>query len=252
MISILLINMVNSIFKDIINPTWSEVFEEIDEDIRQITEENYLQLKDRTNIFPSYDKIFNFTKYCNFEDIKVLCIGQDPYHSVYYNTEDKNYYPQAMGLAFSVPKKSPIPPSLVNIYENLNRFGHQIFKPTHGNLDYWAYQGVLLMNTSLTVEKSKPNSHQNIWSMYTDELIEVITKKHHGLIIVLWGGNALSKMNIIKNKEKHNFIISSHPSPLGFKNKMKIYDSFYNTDHFGKINNILKSKKLKEIDWQIY
>lgn len=82
------------------------------------------------------------------------------------------------------------------------RYGHQLFKPTHSNLDHWAYQGVLLMNTNLTVEKSKPNSHQYIWSMFTDELIMMITKKHQGLIIVMWDGSAFGKMNIINNKDK--------------------------------------------------
>jgi uracil-DNA glycosylase len=244
--------MYKSIFRDIINPTWLELFDELDQDIKEITEDEYLKVKDKNNIFPSFNNIFNFTKYCNLDDIKVLIIGQDSYPGVYYNSENKLYYPQATGLAFSVPKQSPIPPSLVNIYDNMLRFGHQLFKPTHGNLEYWAYQGVLLMNTSLTVEKSKPNSHQYIWSMFTDELLQTITKKHKGLIIVMWGGSAFGKMNIIKNKENHSFIISSHPSPLGFKNKMKNYDSFYNTNHFGKINDILKSKNLKEIDWQIY
>jgi uracil-DNA glycosylase len=244
--------MENSIFKNMINPTWIEIFEEIDPDIRNITEEKYLKIKDKNNIFPTLNNIFNFTKYCNFEEIKVLCIGQDPYHKLFYNSQDKKYYPQATGSAFSVPKNCPIPPSLINIYDNLSRFGHQIFKPKHGNLEYWMYQGVLLLNTSLTVEQSKPNSHQYIWSMFTNELIQIITKKHPGLIIVMWGGSAFGKMNNINKKEKHNFIISSHPSPLGFKNKMKNYNSFYDTDHFGKINKILKSKKLKEIDWQIY
>lgn len=244
--------METSAFKDIINPTWIQIIEEIDHDIRQITEEEYLKVKDKPNIFPSFRDIFNFTKYCALEDAKVLIIGQDSYHGLFYNSNDKTHYPQAMGLAFSVPYGCPVPPSLVNIYNNMERFGHQIFKPIHGNLEYWAYQGVLLMNTSLTVEKSKPNSHQHIWSMFTDELIEVITKKHPGLIIVMWGSNALSKMNIIKNKDKHQFIISSHPSPLGFKNKIKSYNSFYETDHFGKINQILKSNNKAEIDWQIY
>jgi uracil-DNA glycosylase len=241
-----------SMFSSIINPTWIEIFEKMDLNIRQNTEKEYLKIKDKSNIFPPYNKIFNFTKYCNMEDVKVLIIGQDPYHSDFINPEDKINYPQATGLAFSVPKDCPIPPSLVNIYENMNRFTHQIFKPMHGNLEYWTYQGVLLMNTSLTVEKSKPNSHQYIWSTFIDELIKVITIEHPGLIIVLWGGNAISKMNIIHNKDKHHFIISSHPSPLGFKQKIKSYDSFYETDHFGKINNILKSKNKQEIDWQIY
>jgi uracil-DNA glycosylase len=243
--------MQNSIFKDIINPTWIEIFDEIDPNIRQITENEYLKVKDRADVFPSHDKIFNFTKYCDFKDIKVLCIAQDPYHGLFYNPSDKSYYPQAMGLAFSVPVGCQIPPSLVNIYDNMKRFGHQLTKPTHGNLEYWARQGVVLMNTSLTVEKSKPNSHQSIWSMFTDELIQEMTSKHPGLIIVLWGGSALAKIPIIKNKDKHSLVISSHPSPLGFKNKIKGHDSFYETDHFKQINDILKSKGKKEIDWQI-
>ena len=244
--------MQNSIFKDIINPAWMEIFDKIDPDIRQITEDEYLKVKDRVDVYPPFKDVFNFTKYCSLDDTKVLIIGQDSFHGLYYNSSDKSYYPQAMGLAFSVPKGCQIPPSLVNIYENMNRFGHQILKPTHGNLEYWACQGVILMNTSLTVEKSKPNSHQSIWSMFTDELIQEITKKHPGLIIVLWGGSALAKMNIINNKDKHNFIISSHPSPLGFKNIIKGHDSFYEKDHFKEINDILKASGKKEIDWQIY
>lgn len=244
--------MQNSIFKDIINSTWLEIFEKIDPDIRQITEDEYSKVKDRVDVYPPFKDIFTFTKYCSLDDTKVLIIGQDCFHGLYYNSSDKSYYPQAMGLAFSVPKGCQIPPSLVNIYENMNRFGHQILKPTHGNLEYWAYQGVVLMNTSLTVEKSKPNSHQSIWSMFIDELIQEITKTHPGLIIVLWGGSALSKMNIINNKDKHNFIISSHPSPLGFKNKLKGFDSFYEKNHFKEINDILKASGKKEIDWQIY
>jgi uracil-DNA glycosylase len=244
--------MQNSIFKDIISPCWYEIFEEIDPDVFEITENEYKKVKDNTNVFPCFKNIFNFTKFCSPEDVKVILLGQDPYPGLFCNQLDKNYYPQATGLAFSVPKQSPIPASLVNIYDNMKRFGHQIFKPEHGNLEYWAYQGVLMLNTSLTVEKSKPNSHQKIWSMFTDELIEVFTKKYTDLIIVLWGGSALNKMNIIKNKDKQEFVISSHPSPLGFKNMLKTSPSFYEGDHFGKINSILKNKNKKEIDWQIY
>jgi uracil-DNA glycosylase len=243
--------MQNSIFKDIINPTWMDTFDQIDPDIRQITEDEYSTVKDKNDVFPSFKDIFSFTKYSNFEDNKVLIIGQDPFHGLYYNSNDKTYYPQATGLAFSVPTECKIPPSLANIYENMYRFGHLTTNPTHGNLENWAKQGVILMNTSLSVEKSKPNSHQSMWSMFTDELIREMTKKHPSLIIVLWGGNALSKMKIVSNKEKHHFIISSHPSPLGFKNKIKGYDSFYEKDHFKEINDILVSKGQQPIDWQI-
>jgi len=244
--------MSKTIFKNIIGNSWIELFDSIDPNVQKITEKEYLEIKDKANIFPNYEDIFNFTKFCNFYDTKVLIIGQDPFYNIYYDDEKKINCPQATGLAFSVPKTCKIPPSTINIYENMLRFNNQIFKPTHGNLEYWAYQGVILMNTSLTVEKSKPNSHQSIWSTFTDELIQEITNKHPNLIIVLWGGNALSKLNIINKKEKHNIIISSHPSPLGYKNKLKNYDSFYNTDHFTLINQILKKNKKEEIDWQIY
>jgi uracil-DNA glycosylase len=244
--------MHKSIFKDIIGSSWLKIFDEIDKDIMEITENEYQKIKNEPNIYPPYEKIFNFTNYCSFEDTKVLICGQDPYPNLFFNKNDNSYYPQATGLAFSVPKNCPIPPSLVNIYDNLRRFGHHKNTPTHGNLEYWASQGVILMNTSLTVEKSKPNSHQSIWSLYSDELIKAITKKHSGLIIVLWGGNAISKMKMINNKEKHNFVISSHPSPLGYKSKIKNYDSFYETNHFAQINDLLKKNGKKEIDWQIY
>lgn len=233
------------------NPTWLPVLKEVDPQVIQITEEEYDKIKDKPNIFPLEDKVFAFTNYCDFSDIKVLICGQDPYHQLYFNPNDKMYHPQAMGLAFSVPEKCPIPPSLVNIFNNLERFGHINKKPSHGNLESWARQGVLLMNTSLTVEKSKPNGHQGIWSTFTDELLEAITKIHPNLIIVLWGGNALSKMKIVKNAKNHKFIISSHPSPLGYKNKIKTYESFYDTDCFGQINQLLISTGKNPINWNI-
>jgi uracil-DNA glycosylase len=243
--------MKNSSFKKMVSPSWIPILNQVDEKVLEITEEEYLKIKDKSNIFPLEDKVFAFTNYCDFSDIKVLICGQDPYHQLFYSSEDKLYHPQAMGLAFSVPVGCPVPPSLVNIFNNLQQFKHIDTKPTHGNLESWAKQGVLLMNTSLTVEKSKPNGHQGIWSMFTDELLETITKTHPGLIIVLWGGNAFSKMKIIKNKPNHKFIISSHPSPLGFKNKMKTYGSFYETDHFGQINQYLEEAGKKPIDWNI-
>lgn len=235
----------------IINKNWTNIFLQISKDIRDIVNEYYEEMKDKTNIFPPLNKIFNFTNFTTLEDTKVLIIGQDPYHSLYLNNSDKKYYPQATGLAFSVPISSPIPPSLSNIYDNLLRFGHIKEKPKHGNLEHWAYQGVLLLNTSLTVEKSKPNSHQYIWNEYINEFITILTKNHPNLIIVLWGANALSKMNLIKNKEKHYFIISSHPSPLSVKSKIKEHNSFYETDHFGLINKHLLDNKKTIIDWMI-
>ena len=239
-------------FKEIINKNWLEIFNEIDEDIFEITENSYNELVNSNNIiFPFYENIFNFTNYTLPNNIKVCIIGQDPYHSTFQEI-DKTI-PQATGLAFSVPKTCKIPPSLNNIYENLLKFKHIIFKPEHGNLEYWAYQDVLLLNSSLTVIKSKPNSNQGLWSMFTDELISIISNKYEKIIFVLWGKDAFNKLNygIIKNKEKHYFIISSHPSPLSANNKFREYNSFMNTDHFGLINEYLKNENNKCIDWQI-
>jgi uracil-DNA glycosylase len=243
--------MKKSIFKPVISLDWLEIFESIPKKILIQTEEEYKKIKDTPDVFPVYEKIFNFTYPCKFSEIKVLICGQDPYHQTFYDPVGKKNIPQATGMAFDVPKNCPIPPSLVNIYDNLQRFTHIDKKPCSGNLINWCNQGVLLLNTSLTVEKSKPNSHQKIWSQFTDELLQIISEKHPGLIIVMWGSHAFGKMKYIKSQEKHHFIISSHPSPLGYKTKMKGYESFYETDHFGKINEILRSKGEKEINWKI-
>ena len=241
-------------FDSIINKTWLDIFDKINPDLLEITEQSYNQVVkyNKKNIFPCYKNIFNFTNYSTFDDIKVVILGQDPYHSIYFDKITKLYTPNATGLAFSVPKTcDKLPPSLNNIYDNLLRNHNHIYKPKHGCLDYWGFQGVLLLNTSLTVEKSKPNSHQSIWSMFTDELIQTISQEHKNLIFVLWGSTALSKMNIIKNKDNHHFLISSHPSSLSCHNKLKSYESFYNSNHFENINMILANTN-KYIDWQIY
>ena len=240
-------------FKDIISPSWLSLFEEIDSKIFKETEDLYLKEKNNKNkiIFPEYENIFSFTKYCLFEDVKVVIIGQDCYHGVYYDTKNKEYKPQATGLAFSVPNNCKIPPSLNNIYENLLKYNNIYKKPTNGNLEFWAYQGVLLLNTSLTVEKGKPNSHQHIWSKFTDELIKIISKNKDNIIFVMWGAHAYSKYKIIENRENHRFIISSHPSPFSVYNKLGIYDSFMNTDTFGLINKYLEEDKQNKILWQI-
>jgi uracil-DNA glycosylase len=246
--------MIQKPFKPVINITWNNVFKEIDKDIYDIAEESYneVMLNNKNIVFPIYKNIFNFTNYLIPDDIKVVIVGQDPYHSVY---QDKNnsYFPQAMGLAFSVPNDSPIPPSLLNIYNNLLKFKHINYIPKNGNLEFWAYQGVLLLNSSLSVLKSKANSHQSIWSIFTDELISIISKKYNNLIFVLWGRDAFLKYscNIIKNQDKHKFIISSHPSPFSAHTKFREYDSFMDTDHFGLINKYLKENNKDIINWKI-
>ena len=245
--------MDKSSFNTIINKSWHSIFSSIDDNIFENTEDKYINISNKSNIYPSFENIFNFTKYSSFEDLKVVILGQDPYHSVYYDKDIKQNVGIATGLSFSIPKKcSIIPPSLINIYDNLSRHKNIIYKPVHGCLDYWAFQGVLLLNTRLTVEQSKPNSHQYIWTKFVDELIQNVSIQHPELIFILWGKNALTKMNIIKDKDKHHFSISSHPSPLSCYNRLQSYDSFYNTDHFGNINNILNSNNKYMIDWQIY
>jgi uracil-DNA glycosylase len=238
-------------FLSLLNAEWKLIFSKINPTIMEKTIKEYIKVKDNLDVFPKFSDIFSFTNYCSPKDIKVICIGQDCYHQLYYDKTEEKMLPQATGLAFSVPKNCPIPPSLINIYDNMYRYKHIIKKPEHGNLEYLAHQGVLLLNTSLTVEKSKPNSHQYIWSNFTNELIKILTEEFNNLVVVLWGTKSYEKIDIIKNKETHTFIISSHPSPLGFKNKMKGYDSFYNTDHFGLINIALKKYNKKEINWQI-
>lgn len=241
-------------FKPIINKTWYDIFDKIDKDIWEITEDEYndLILKNK-NIFPIYTKIFNFTNYLIPDEIKVCIIGQDCYHSVYQDPDTLIYYPQATGLSFSVPKKSKIPSSLKNIYANLLKFKNIIWEPKHGNLEYWAFQGVLLLNSSLTVLQSQPNSHKDTWFEFTNELLEVISKKYTGIIFVLWGKYAhLKKLNnVIKNQLEHKFIISSHPSGYSANVPYREFNSFMDTDHFGLINKYLIEQNKKIIDWQI-
>ena len=252
------------LFNLIINKNWHDIFEIIDKDIYEITESSYNELiNSRKPIFPIYKNIFNFTNYCIPEDIKVCVIGQDPYHGIYTNKKTYFSYPQAMGLSFSVPKECELPPSLENIYKNMIKFGHMIKKPTHGNLEFWAYQGVLLLNTSLTVEQSKPNSHQTTWFEFTNELIKIISQKNNNIVFVIWGSNAFDKIKLVQNKENHRFIISSHPSPLSAHKPFRNYPCFMDTDHFGLINtyieefnslnklNNLGNKNIEPIFWPI-
>lgn len=241
-------------FKPVINKTWTHIFELIDKDIWEITEEEYNELinKNKT-IFPIYTNIFNFTNFLIPDDIKICIIGQDPYHGVFKDNQTNLYYPEAMGLSFSVPKKCHIPSSLQNIYANLLKFGHIIKKPSHGDLSYWAYQGILLLNSALTVEKSKANSCQSTWSDFTNELVKIISTKYSGIIFLLWGKHAhLKKLDgIIQNQSNHKFIISSHPSGFSANSPYREFNSFMDTDHFGLANKYLIEQNKNPIDWQI-
>lgn len=185
-------------------------------------------------IFPPRENIFFALKNTPYENVKVVIIGQDPYHGV----------GEAHGMAFSVNPNVAIPPSLKNIYKELNRdLGCYI--PNNGYLLKWARQGVLLLNSVLTVEKDKPASHQNKgWEIFTDRIIEMIDKKDTPVVFMLWGNFAKSKRALIKNP-KHLVLMSSHPSPFSVKY------GFEGCSHFSKANEFLEKNGMEKIDWQI-
>ena len=184
-------------------------------------------------IFPPHNFIFRALDLVSFEDAKVLILGQDPYHS----------FGQANGLSFSVNKEIPIPPSLKNIFLELKNDLNIPISP-HGDLTYWAQQKVLLLNSSLTVEMGKPNSHSKLgWSKLTDKIINQLSKRGD-MIFVLWGKSAKKKYTLI-DQRNNKILETSHPSPFSANR------GFFGCKHFSKINNILKREGADEIDWQL-
>ena len=183
-------------------------------------------------IYPPGKKIFSSFDYCPFDKVKVVIIGQDPYHGIN----------QANGLCFSVNKEIKIPPSLLNIFKEIkNDIGIDI--PDNGNLKRWAIQGVLLLNSVLTVRKNLPGSHSNRgWETFTDKVISIISKNKNNIVFLLWGSYAMSKQKNI-DQNKHLILTSSHPSPFS------AYNSFFNSFHFSKTNKYLKKNNIKEIKW---
>lgn len=198
--------------------------------------------KTRKNIFPHPRYLFSAFMITPADRVKVVFIGQDPY----FNSE--NNIPQAMGLSFSVPHGIKIPSSLDNIYSNLIKYGHITKKPKSGNLWYWASQGCLMLNTSLTVEEGDKESHTKIWEGVTDYIIKYISDHMNNIVFVLWGGHAYKKINLI-DLDKHHTIISSHPSGLSANKPFREYPAFMNEDHFGKINKYLEKVGKSSIMW---
>ena len=181
-------------------------------------------------IFPPKHEVFNAFRLTPFANVKVVIVGQDPYHGV----------GEANGLSFSVKDGVKLPPSLKNIYKELyDDLGVPI--RTSGDLSSWARQGVLMLNSTLTVEKDNANSHSNIgWQQFTDDVIRLIDNNKRDVVFILWGNYARSKKALIKN----NYIIeSAHPSPFS------AYNGFFGSKPFSKCNNYLKSKGLEEIKW---
>ncbi len=186
-------------------------------------------------IFPPKSEIFNAFKLCSWQDLKVVILGQDPYHGL----------GQANGLCFSVNDGVPFPPSLKNIFKELkNDINFTI--PISGNLEHWAKQGVLLLNATLTVEQGKAGSHQKKgWEIFTDTIIKEISNKKQGIIFLLWGGFAQQKIKLI-NSDNHYVLKAGHPSPLS-ANK----GHWFGNKHFSKVNEILDKQHQKLINWSL-
>lgn len=185
-------------------------------------------------IYPPADDIFNAFHFTPLEEVKVVILGQDPYHEP----------GQAHGLCFSVKPQVPIPPSLVNIYKELeDDLGCYI--PNNGYLEKWARQGVLMLNTVLTVRAHQANSHKDLgWEQFTDAAIRVLAEQDRPMIFVLWGKPAQRKKEMIHNP-KHLILESPHPSPLS------AYRGFFGSRPFSRINAYLEQNGLEPIDWQI-
>lgn len=185
-------------------------------------------------IYPPSEDIFNALKYTDVKDVKVLLLGQDPYH-------EKG---QAHGMSFSVQPGIKTPPSLVNMYKELkDEMG--LYIPNNGYLMKWAKQGVLLMNTVLTVREGQANSHKNKgWEQFTDAVIKAVNMQDRPVVYFLWGSNARAKKALINNP-KHLVLETVHPSPLS------AYNGFFGCNHFKLANEFLQKNGIEPIDWQI-
>lgn len=187
------------------------------------------------SIYPPKEQIFNAFNKTSFEKVKLIILGQDPYHG----------FNQANGLAFSVNKGIDFPPSLKNIFKELQLEYPNFIYPKHGDLSQWAQQGVLLLNATLSVEASKAGSHQNKgWEIFTDKVIALLSQEREGLIFLLWGKFAQAK-SVLIDTEKHHILKAAHPSPLS------AYQGFWGCNHFIKSNEIFRKANLPEINWQI-
>lgn len=217
------------------NNEWDGVLAPLFENERYLSIRNFLKREYSTQtIYPNMHDIFNCFKLTDYSSVKAVILGQDPYHG----------YGQAHGLCFSVQKGIKPPPSLVNIYKEL-KSDLEIEIPTHGELTSWAKQGVLLLNTVLTVREGTPNSHKDCgWQWFTDEVIKLLNKRDSPIVFILWGGNARSKKKFI-DQNKHFIIESAHPSPLS------AYNGFFGSKPFSKTNALLKSVDIEPINWNI-
>lgn len=190
-------------------------------------------LYETSMVFPPKEEVYKAFDLVDFKDVKVVIIGQDPYHGAF----------QANGLSFSVSKGVKLPPSLQNIYKELE--SDLGIRNLNGDLSKWAEQGVFLLNATLTVEEKKAGSHQKIgWEKFTDAVIEQLSKHREDIVFILWGSYAQKKGKNI-DRSKHCVIETVHPSPLS------VYRGFYGSKPFSKSNGYLASKGIKTIDWKV-
>ena len=191
------------------------------------------EYKNKT-IYPKQNEVFNAFRYTDFDNVKVVILGQDPYHGPH----------QAEGLSFSVSNDVIKPPSLKNIFKELES-DLLIPFPEHNSQKPWAKQGVLLLNAVLTVEEHKPTSHKDKgWEKFTDDIIKILNQKNTPIVFILWGAYARAKKTLITNSQ-HLIIESAHPSPFSARN------GFFGSKPFSKTNNFLISNNIKPIDWKI-
>ena len=214
---------------------WDQVLEgEFEKEYYQKLREFLIQEYKTRAIYPSMYDLFNALKFTPYQEVKAVILGQDPYHQP----------GQAHGLCFSVQKPVPAPPSLVNIFQELES-DLGIKPPSHGCLESWAKNGVLLLNTVLTVRRSQPNSHRGKgWEIFTDRVIRLLNEREEPMVFILWGGNAKAKESLITNN-RHLVLKGAHPSPLG------AHKGFWGGKYFSKTNAFLQRFDKEPIDWRI-
>jgi uracil-DNA glycosylase len=221
--------------KPAIEESWKNVLqEEFKKSYFMVLKEFLVEEKKRYRVFPPGSMIFNAFNHTPFDKVKVVFIGQDPYHG----------YGQAHGLCFSVPEDVKKPPSLENIFKELQSdLGIPV--ANHGSLVKWADQGVLLLNATLTVRENQAGSHQNKgWEIFTDAVILKLSEQKQNLVFVLWGNYAIAKKSLI-DSTKHHILTAAHPSPFS------VFKGFFGCRHFSAINKILAELGMEEIDWRV-
>ena len=218
-----------------IEESWKQVLEnEFDKPYFLALKQFLVAEKQRFRVFPAGGLIFNAFNHTPFAEVKVVLLGQDPYHGS----------GQAHGLCFSVPDGVPKPPSLVNIFKEMES-DLGIPPPRHGNLTAWTAQGVLLLNATLTVRENQAGSHQGKgWETFTDAAIKALSEKREGLIFLLWGNYAISKRDLI-DASKHFVLTAPHPSPLSASR------GFFGCRHFSRTNEILKQMGKEPVRWEL-